>query len=109
MATLSKAEPSAAGFGKLILASSGDPPREFSLGNATIIGRDRAKANIAFPEDLCISPVHARLEFNVKLQQAIINDLKSMNGVYVQIRQPVVLEDGDMFRLGEQVFGVVRW
>jgi pSer/pThr/pTyr-binding forkhead associated (FHA) protein len=96
------------GFGKLVLANTGNVPREFSLTGPTVVGRAGDNAQIVFPDDLFISPAHARLDFNVKLQQTIITDLKSMNGVYVQIRQPVVLEDGDMFRLGEQIFAVIR-
>jgi len=104
---ISRAPKSGRDFGKLVLADTTTNPREFPLTAPTIIGRASDKAEINFPEDNFMSPSHARLDFNVKLQQVIITDLKSTNGVYVQIRQPVVLEDGDMFRLGEQIFGVI--
>lgn len=86
---------------------TGGEPREFPLTKRTVLGRAKDKADLAFEDDDYLSPTHAAVEFNVKLQQVVITDLQSTNGVFVQIRSPLVLEDGDMFRVGEQLFGVV--
>jgi len=105
IATIAKSENS---LGMLLVANAPESRREYQLTGPTVIGRARDGAQLVFPDDMFISPLHARVEFNTKLQQTILSDLKSLNGVYVQIRQPVVLDDGDMFRLGEQIFGIVR-
>lgn len=85
----------------------GNETREHSLGARTVIGRSD-KADVALAGDDFVSPRHALIEFKTKMQGMVIRDMESLNGVYIQIRQPIVLDDGDVFRIGEQLFAVLR-
>jgi hypothetical protein len=82
--------------------------RELLLGERTVLGRSAAKSGLAIPDDPFLSPAHAVFEYLVRFQQLAVQDLGSFNGTFVQLRQEIVLEDGDQFRLGEQLFGVVQ-
>lgn len=59
-------------------------------------------AQIPFPNDPWIDAKHAN--FFYRKDKLIVRDEGSVNGVYVRIRQPSVLQPGDHFLCGEQVF-----
>lgn len=95
------------GHGQLRLENSGKSVSPlFELGERTIVGRSNNDCDICINDD-CLSPSHALFEYNVKIGQVVVADHNSANGVFVQIRNDVPLEDGDVFRIGEQLFGVV--
>tara|TARA_B100000029_G_scaffold453115_2_gene478698 strand:+ start:3904 stop:4620 length:717 start_codon:yes stop_codon:yes gene_type:complete len=71
-----------------------------SEGADHIIGR--SKGELRFQEDQTIEERHARLYWdNGGLW---VEDLGSMNGIYVRISSPAFLLDGDQFIAGEQLF-----
>lgn len=56
---------------------------------------------IVLRDDPYLSPRHARLER--RGETFILIDLGSVNGIYVRIREPTPLADGDMILVGQQV------
>ena len=65
----------------------------------TSIGR--VDADIKFPDDPFISPVHAQL--SVRGSELYLRDLGSRNGTWYFIEEPYRLQDGDLILLGSQV------
>lgn len=65
----------------------------------TIIGRE--KGDLKFPTDVFLSNPHARLFFDEG--RLYVEDLGSVNGVFVRVAQPRRLRDGDVFLLGRQL------
>jgi pSer/pThr/pTyr-binding forkhead associated (FHA) protein len=63
----------------------------------------RTEGQIVLSDDPYLSPRHVRL-LHRGGDTITLRDLDSVNGVYVRIREPTVLQDGDMFLLGQQVF-----
>ncbi len=61
----------------------------------------RSTGDIRFSEDLFLNPEHAR--FTVERGRLFVKDMGSVNGVFVRIKQPVPLEHGDHFLVGEQL------
>ena len=57
--------------------------------------------DIRFPTDAFLSPKHARL--SIEGQGVFIEDLYSLNGTYVKLRDEVRLTPGDTFLMGRQV------
>lgn len=82
-----------------ILKDGSDGRRYPIYGEVTDIGREEGQ--IILGDDPYLSPRHARVV--QKAGQLLIRDLDSVNGVYVRIREPVDLSDGDMMLLGQQV------
>ncbi len=85
-----------------VLQSGGDGAVAMIGPAGLTIGRE--KGNLVFRKDTTLSREHARIVvadggFRVK-------DLESRNGTYQRIRGIVDLLDGDVFRLGEQIFAV---
>jgi pSer/pThr/pTyr-binding forkhead associated (FHA) protein len=66
------------------------------------IGRDPRDCAVARPDDVLVSPKHARLHRDVKGQWHVSNN-KSVNGLWLRIEQ-IVLEGACQIRLGEQRF-----
>lgn len=64
-----------------------------------VVGRQAQSLRL---DDLYVSPEHA--EFDVVEGRLIVSDLDSLNGVYLRIRQPTILEHGDMLRAGDHFF-----
>lgn len=61
----------------------------------------RKEGDIILADDPYLSPRHMRIR---KAPEGfIVRDLESINGVYMRIREPVDLADGDMLLLGQQV------
>lgn len=64
----------------------------------SVLGR---AGDIRFPTDAFLSPKHAR--FTVENNRVFIEDLYSLNGTYVKLRDEVRLTPGDTFLMGRQV------
>lgn len=76
---------------------------EFKLDKPeTTIGR--TTGDLVFKNDPYMSGAHARIV--AQPGRFVLQDLKSRNGVYRQIRGDVELRDADEFFLGEQLFRV---
>lgn len=67
------------------------------------IGRDAEACAIARPDDILAGARHARLYRDAKGQWHVENN-KSVNGLWLRIVEPVVLNVACQFRLGEQQF-----
>lgn len=82
---------------------AGDCPQgmTFSL-SASSHEAGREAEHIALSEDSTVSPNHATFTYRGETLQ--VTDRESLNGVYVRIRAPHTLGDGDWFRVGSQVF-----
>jgi pSer/pThr/pTyr-binding forkhead associated (FHA) protein/ribosomal protein L40E len=57
---------------------------------------------ILFNSDPWVSPKHAN--FYYREGRLFVRDENSVNGVYIRIREPIVLNPGDHFTAGEQLF-----
>ena len=96
--------PTAAGLGQVVLTAlraDGSEAGSFALpGHVTSIGRD---AGGIFAGDSYLSPRHAT--FTVRGNKVFVKDELSLNGVYVKLtpEQPVELQSGDVFRIGQEI------
>lgn len=61
----------------------------------------RTEGEIVFGDDPYLSPRHARIRR--RGETWLIRELDTVNGIYVRIREPVDLTDGDMILIGQQV------
>jgi pSer/pThr/pTyr-binding forkhead associated (FHA) protein len=61
----------------------------------------RTEGHILLGDDPYLSPRHVRLV--PRPDGILVRDLDSINGVYVRLREPVELHDGDMILLGQQL------
>jgi pSer/pThr/pTyr-binding forkhead associated (FHA) protein len=61
----------------------------------------RAEGHIVLSDDPYLSPRHVRLV--PRPEGLLVRDLDSINGVYVRLREPVELADGDLLLLGQQL------
>ncbi len=68
-------------------------------GEETTIGRE--DADIAFPDDPFLSPLHAQL--SVRSDEMTVRDLGSRNGTWFFITAPHRLTDGDLVLVGSQM------
>jgi len=66
---------------------------------ATTIGRQ--EADIRFPEDAFLSPLHAKVSWEEDRLE--VRDLGSRNGTWVFLEAPYRLMDGDLVLIGSQV------
>ncbi len=64
----------------------------------SVIGR---AGDVRFPTDAFLSPKHARL--SAEGQSVFVEDLYSLNGTYVKLRDEARLTPGDTFLMGRQV------
>lgn len=74
----------------------------FQLSGRHVAGR--SSGSILFPDDAYLSPRHA--DFVVEEGRVFVADAGSLNGVYLRLREPVRLEDGDAFLAGEELLRV---
>ena len=82
------------------ILKDGSDGRVFPLaGDQIDIGR--SEGDVVLPDDPYLSPRHARLA--KRADGWFLRDLDSVNGIFVRIREPVDLSDGDMILLGQQV------
>jgi len=61
----------------------------------------RTQGEVKFPDDASISPRHCR--FLTREDGVYLEDLGSVNGTFVRLRQPRALLPGDEFRVGRQL------
>lgn len=92
-------DPEARGVLVSILKDGSDGRRFPVYDEQTDIGR--TEGQVVLGDDPYLSPRHARLAF--RNGQPVLRDLDSLNGVYVRVRDPVDIGDGDMLLLGQQV------
>ena len=84
----------------VVIVEDGSEGRSFSLADGQLdIGR--TDGDIVLEDDHYVSPRHARLRFLDG--QWILRDLDSTNHVYLRIRKPQPLRDGDLLLLGLEV------
>ncbi|TVQ95539.1 MAG: FHA domain-containing protein [Deltaproteobacteria bacterium] len=70
----------------------------------TIVGRG---GDVRFPTDTFLSPKHARVTTDG--DRVFLEDLYSLNGTYVKLREEVKLTPGDTFLMGRQVLRFERF
>lgn len=70
----------------------------------SVIGR---MGDVAYPNDAFLSPQHALL--SIEGTKLYAEDLNSLNGTYLKIREEIVLRPGDVFLMGRQVLRVQRF
>ena len=61
----------------------------------------RQDGDIRFPDDLFLSPLHARISW--ERDRLVVRDLGSRNGTWVFLEAPHRLVDGDLLLIGSQV------
>ncbi|MFW5924659.1 MAG: FHA domain-containing protein [Myxococcota bacterium] len=61
----------------------------------------REEGDVVLRDDPYLSPRHARIR--CRDDTFVLQDLDSANGVYLRIRQPVDLSNGDMILIGQEV------
>ncbi|MEZ4475643.1 MAG: FHA domain-containing protein [bacterium] len=69
----------------------------FQLSGRHVTGR--STGSILFPDDGYLSPRHA--EFFFEGERLYVQDAGSLNGVFIRLRTPAALEDGEVFLAGE--------
>lgn len=76
----------------------------------TRLGRDEGTGLLAFPKDIRVSRLHAKLTVLESPWRVSVEDLKSKNGTFVNGRpvESIGLVDGDLIRIGQSFFAV-RW
>ena len=83
-----------------LLDRDGQAAQRFALQNAiTTLGRQGADIN--FPDDDYLSPLHAQFLFLDGI--LTIRDLGSKNGTWLYLEEPHRLTDGDLILLGSQI------
>jgi pSer/pThr/pTyr-binding forkhead associated (FHA) protein len=83
----------------VIKGEGGDGVTYHLTGTTQSIGR--SVGDIQFGDDVFLSPEHGR--FTVQDGRLFVQDLGSTNGVFVRIKRPTPLDDGDRFLVGEQL------
>jgi len=83
-----------------LLNEAGEVAQSFILdrGEATF---GRSDADIRFPDDVFLSPVHAQL--SLRDGQLFVRDLGSRNGTWLFMDAPYRLQDGDTILVGSQL------
>ena len=71
-------------------------------GTEHVVGR--SEGAILFPEDQLISPRHAN--FVYRDGKLFVHDEGSQNGIYMRIKNPMPIESGGLFLVGEQLLQV---
>jgi len=79
------------------IAQDGSRGQTYSL-DATTIDIGRSEGNIVLADDRYVCPRHARVSADGR--SLIVQDLGSVNGVFVQLHEPTPLRDGDTLLLG---------
>jgi pSer/pThr/pTyr-binding forkhead associated (FHA) protein len=88
-------------WGRLLQLTPAGVSRDvYHLGRPEVlVGRERA--DLVFSDDDLVSARHARLTF--KGGRITLEDLSSLNGTYLALREPRVLVSGDVIRMGNEV------
>jgi pSer/pThr/pTyr-binding forkhead associated (FHA) protein len=89
-------------WGRLLqLTPAGTPRDVYHLGRGeVVIGRE--KTDLVFSDDELVSGRHAKLTLSGG--QVVLEDLSSMNGTFLALREPTLLASGDVIRMGNEVF-----
>jgi len=90
-----------AGQGSLIaVLPDGSEGERFNFTKEAFIGRETGGM---FAGDNFLSPRHARFRFEGKSLR--VRDEGSLNGIYVRVKpdEPAILEDGSVFRIGQEI------
>ena len=84
----------------VLLDDAGAPTQRFErTARDTTIGRQ--DGDIRFPDDVFLSPLHARISW--EQDGLVVRDLGSRNGTWVFLEAPHRLLDGDLLLIGSQV------
>ncbi len=84
----------------VLLDDLGNPMQRFERNTPdTTIGRQ--DGDIRFPEDVFLSPLHAKLSW--ERDTLVVRDLGSRNGTWVFLEEAHRLLDGDLLLIGSQV------
>lgn len=62
----------------------------------------RLRGDVQFPDDEKMAPMHAR--FSMEKDQLFVEDVSGVSSVFIGLIATVTLRDGDIIRMGEQVF-----
>jgi pSer/pThr/pTyr-binding forkhead associated (FHA) protein/ribosomal protein L40E len=84
----------------VLIRGSGYEGAVFRL-NAPSCGAGREDGVIIFPGDPFLAPLHATFEY--RDGALVVRDEGAANGLYVRIKEPVFLETGDCFVVGERL------
>jgi pSer/pThr/pTyr-binding forkhead associated (FHA) protein len=80
--------------------ADGLPGTQFALhGDESLCGRTEGPVRLA--DDPTVSPAHAR--FTLRDGALVVEDLGSLNGTFLRLREPRRLHAGDALRLGRQL------
>jgi pSer/pThr/pTyr-binding forkhead associated (FHA) protein len=92
------------GSGRLVvIVEDGSEGRSFALGDG-LLDIGRTEGDIVLEDDPYVSPRHARLRRTAASPPSwCLQDLDSTNRVYLRLRKPHVLRDGDLLLLGLEV------
>ena len=85
----------------VLIRPDGSEGEAFPLsGSRTLIGRATGGM---FANDAYLSPEHA--EFRFEGDQLVVQDMESLNGIYIRIEPdvPIELFDGSVFRIGQEI------
>jgi pSer/pThr/pTyr-binding forkhead associated (FHA) protein len=112
---MAPAEPAVDGVERL-----GAPAKGYIGRIALIVGRDstgnafpvpetgihlgRERGDVLFPEDGYVSGLHCRIALDGG--QTYLTDLGSSNGTFLRLREEIVVENGDILLMGQQLFRV---
>lgn len=92
-----------------VIGKGGQEGPSFTLasmaGTQHVIGR--TEGDLPFPDDNFISPRHALIYWED--DRLWVEDMGSLNGVYVRVRDWAELTDGDLFLAGEQILRFERF
>ncbi|PRQ05883.1 FHA domain protein [Enhygromyxa salina] len=86
----------------VIKGEGGDGVTYHLSGTTHIVGR--TQGDITFGEDVFLNPEHAK--FSVQSGRLFVQDLSNNNGVFLRIKRPTPLDDGDLFLVGEQLLKI---
>jgi pSer/pThr/pTyr-binding forkhead associated (FHA) protein len=81
-----------------------DGPRSRIDTHEAVLGRT---GDVRFPTDAFLSPKHAKV--TIEGTKVFIEDLYSLNGTYVKLREEARLTPGDTFLMGRQVLRYERF
>ncbi len=100
--------PLQAAWGRLVLLGPGTVEAETHYLRHPQVVFGRELGDIVFPADPFVSWQHAQLSVEVagEAMTVTLTDLRSANGTYLRARGDVILDPGDMFRVGDQIFRV---
>jgi pSer/pThr/pTyr-binding forkhead associated (FHA) protein len=94
-------------WGRLVLLGQGGAEAETHYLRHPQVVFGRELGDIVFPADPFVSWQHAQLVMEVGATTTVtLTDLRSANGTYLRARGDVMLQAGDMFRVGDQIFRV---